>query len=498
VLKRKSPPTLYDVKCLLDKTIAGNDGEKLLAFTTLLTAYVKGKEQFLLLRGSTSVGKTYTLLKTIKLFPQEDVWYATTMSDMAVFYDKILPNCKIICASEMQKFSDVVKEYIKSMHSRDDKMVRAVYSAKDEKMKYMTVEPKTVAMTFAYEWLDEQLGTRCVTIDLPEDWKTNEKILEWLTENVENPFKNEVKNSEIERIRNHIRSIPVGHTVIIPFMGIFVKCLDRRYVRIRSDIDKHIALISALCLFNHSRRYKTEIDGKTYIFATPEDAYLAYSAFGEILSKTTSQLGDIHQILIDIAKEIDRGSINDYHKRLLGEKISMGRKQVEYKLESLVGLGLMNMEKDKGMKIYSYNENLAQAIEEVNWMDVFAYTDKQMKKLYPEYVDEYIMANQTIHPITGEDIQITKQKTLLVPKRLFEKRKKPKKKKGLEKFVGQPSQKVVVDKEAVDKTLEDLKTGKMTLGCIFQEKCAKSVKGCNQLSYALECSLREKFLEGEI
>jgi hypothetical protein len=77
---------------------------------------------------------------------------------------------------------------------------------------------------------------------------------------------------------------------------------------------------------------------------------------------------------------------------------------------------------------------------------------------------------------------------------LFEKREKPKRKKGLEKFVGRPSQKT--GQNAVENEIE-FSTTKMTLGCIFQEKCAKSVEECNQLSYALKCSLREKFLEGK-
>ena len=118
-------PTIHDIKKMLDKTISGNDSEKLLAFTTLLTAYT-GCQQFLLVRGSTSVGKNATVDPCLHLFPQEHVFTMDFSSKTAPWYEHDLTGAKILYAGELQKQQDEVKEIIKSMHSRDHKLNEGV------------------------------------------------------------------------------------------------------------------------------------------------------------------------------------------------------------------------------------------------------------------------------------------------------------------------------------------------------------------------------------
>lgn len=520
MLKPLPPPSLYGVKSILDKSIAGNNAEKLLTFVTLLTAYVKNNEQFLLLRGSTSAGKTYMARNVKKLFPPEHIYNMNFSSETAPWYEQDLSGCKIIDASELQKHKDEVKEIIKSIHSRDEGASRAVTDMTTKSTLKYKIEPKTILITFAGEFFDIQLGTRCISIDLAEDWGTNEQVVKWVTENAENPFKNEVESHEIERIRNHIRGIPMDFVVIVPYMSCFVNSLDRRYVRIRSDIEKHIALISAITLWNHAARYKTEINDKNYIFATPEDAYIAYSAFGEILSKTTSQMGDIHQTLIDISKEITNGTISDYHDKMIKQKLSIHKKNVEQKLESLVNLGLMRMEKIKGTKHYSYNENLAEAIKEVDWKKVENYTYERMERDYKEHllgekvttgkyktIEEYrggyreTVSDWTQHPLTGNDITFTQEKTLLVPVKLLKENIKIPKEGTLDVWGSGEERKKVIEKlekigskprpknglATEDKSAFSTPTTKT--GCLKQDECPETSEKCSSVSYACDCKL---------
>lgn len=426
------PPTIYSIKQLLDKSISGNNAEKLLGFFTLLTAYVPGCEQFLLIRGSTSVGKTYLLSTVMRLMPQEDIYNLSFSSDQAAWYDEDLSKCRIINAAEMQKHNDTVKEIIKSMHSRDEGAERKVAAKWGQEVHTQYIEPKVVAITFADEWFDEQLSTRCVTIDLPEDWDTNEEVVEFLMEQVETPFKCEVKRGEIEDVREHIRAMPQESKVIIPFMRSFLSCIDRRYVRIRSDISKHFSLIASSAVFHHNNRLRTKIEGEDVIFATPEDAYLVYAASGQILSKTTSQLDDIQAMLMDIIDDKDVVTITEAQVALRGDNINMNRKRVEWKLEKLVDQGAINVEKDKGIKNYSYAKSLAENIERVDWTCVFDYCEKRMAQEYPDQYEKYMdtVKTKTIDPITGETVDILKQTTYLVPPKILQEQKETKKEKA--------------------------------------------------------------------
>ncbi len=419
------PPNIFEIKQLLDKSVSGNDSEKLLGFFTLLTAYVPGSEQFLLIRGSTSVGKTYLLAADMRLMPPEDVYDLSFSSDKAPWYDEDLTKCKIINAAEMQKHNDEVKEIIKSMHSRDEGAERKVAAKWGREVHTQRIDPKVVAITFADEWFDEQLSTRCVTIDLPEDWDTNEEVVEFLMERVETPFKCEVKDYEIEDVREHIRNMPQDSKVIVPFMRSFLACIDRRYVRIRSDISKHFALIAASAIFHHNNRLRTNIEGEDVIFATPEDAYQVYAACGEILSKTTSQLDDIQEMLLDIVCDMGSSTITEAQVALRDNNITMDRWRVGKKLEKLVDQGVINVEKEKGVKNYSYVKSFSEEIEKVNWKKVFDYCEKRVAQEYPDQYETYMdtVETRTTDPLDGTTVDILKQTTYLVPPKILQEKK---------------------------------------------------------------------------
>ncbi len=418
--------TIFGIKQLLDKSVSGNNAEKLLGFFTLLTAYVPGREQFLLFLGSTSVGKTFVLMAGANLLPPEDIAILSSASDTAMWYDDEIRDCKIVIASELQKHNEKTIEIIKGIHSRDEgTMERAVTVDYGRGVDHQMIDPKVVALTFAGEWFDEQLSTRCVTADLAEDWETNREVVEFQMEQVEIPFKCEVKSNEIENVREHIRNVPKECKVIIPYMCAFKSCVDLRYVRIRSDISKHFSLIAASAIFHHNNRFRTEIEGEDVIFATPEDAYQVYGSCGEILSKTTSQLDDIQAMLMDIVDVKGMTTITEAQTALLDNNITTNRWRVGKKLEKLVDQGVINVTKEKGIKYYSYTKSLSENIEMVNWKKVFDYCDKRVSEEYPDQYEAYMktVKTKTIDPISGETVDILKQRTYLVPPKILQEKK---------------------------------------------------------------------------
>ncbi len=420
------PPTIYGVKRLLDKSISGNNAEKLLGFFTLLTAYVPGREQFLLFQGSTSVGKTFILMSTAELLPPEDIAIMSSASDTAMWYDDEIRDCRIIIASEIQKHNEKTVEIIKGIHSRDEgTMQRAVTVDYGRGVDHQMIDPKVIALTFAGEWFDEQLSTRCITANLAEDWKTNKEVVEFLMRQVETPHKYKAGGYEIGNIREHIRNMPQECDVIIPFMYSFSNNVDFRYVRIRSDISKHFSLIASSAVFHYRNRLRTEIDGKDTIFATPEDAYQIYAASGELLSKTTSQLDDIQEMLMDIVNDKGTVTITEATEALRDYGINKKRKGVERKLEKLVDQGILGVEKDKGIKHYIYIKSLAENIEKVNWRKVFEYCEKRMSKEYPDQYKKYMktVKTETINPLDGSTVDILKQTTYLVPPKILQEKK---------------------------------------------------------------------------
>jgi len=453
----KLDDSLFPFSQEMDKLVAGNEHERLLILLTALTGYVDGDQQFLIVGGTTSTGKSYTMNSVVKTFiPDVDLLELTSASDTALLYQRGISKKKIFLLSEMQKMSSNLREILKSIHSRDGGYKRLVTTTDRDTME-QELPPMSVLMSYATEEeeIDSQMKSRCILLNLAEDIETNKKILNFRARKRYDFKRLKLDMDKIRIIRQRVYSMNkvFYHTVVIPFAESITKVVDATFVRSRSDIDKYFALISAMAKYNHEKRLKTVVEGKKVIFATPEDAYQVLESVGHLLEMTTKELSETDVLILSTIFENERPVSSIRHMLREHYDINPSPAQLRSALSRLAKRGYVDVISLSKPNKYKVTMELKKAKVELKYTDLYDEGIKVIDELYPQVKEQYLktMSETTTHPITGKVVRIkdeafTVSRDLgITPVEEIIKAKAEEKKKKAEKKAKEDGKKPVVD-----------------------------------------------------
>jgi len=411
-----SSSSLFSITEELDKRMAGNKRERLLIFLGALTGYVDGEQQFVLVEGPTSAGKSFTVNNVIDTFiPQLDILPLSDGSPKALYYRKDQKSKKILKLSELQKLPLELMECIKGIHSRDGVTTRTVVDASTKDTFDQKVYPMSVVMTFAEVKFDvkhEQLLTRCILVDLPEDIKTNEDVVGFQARKYWYVNRYNPDFVFIQSVKDKVTAMKEHSTtrVLIPFFEHIQGMVDTTKVRSRSDIGKYMALISAMTLYNAPYRVKARIGDEPVIIATPLDAFQVMEAVGSLLDKTTKEISDTeYAILSCISKQ--EHTAKDIRDILEVEfKLSPTVAQIKRNLDKMIEKGYAESNKVIGSSVMMYGIAKEMDTKEriVVWKDVMKSSMDMVNEHMPDISEIYenTMKHDTRHPITGELVDL--------------------------------------------------------------------------------------------
>lgn len=160
-----------------------NEQQFLLVTLGYLTGYFRSIDHYVsgVIIGTSSSGKTHVQNKVEDLFKKEHMYQATTGSDKSLIYDGEWDNSYIASLDELQKPSDTLIEFLKSVHSDDEQFEYKLTPDSAEKREAEEVETiirsaKPYWFLYAQTDSDFEMWNRLMKIPVHESESKNKAV----------------------------------------------------------------------------------------------------------------------------------------------------------------------------------------------------------------------------------------------------------------------------------------------------------------------------------
>lgn len=178
-----SENVVYDLMKYVRSNTVKNEQQFILVALGYLTGYFTEIDHFVsgVLIGTSSSGKTHVQNKVEDLFWDDHMYQATTGSDKSLIYDGDWENAHIASLDELQKPSDTLIEFLKSVHSDDESFEYKLTpdsAEKRENEEVQTIErtAKPYWFLFAQTDSDFEMWNRLMKVPVHESRTKNEAV----------------------------------------------------------------------------------------------------------------------------------------------------------------------------------------------------------------------------------------------------------------------------------------------------------------------------------
>lgn len=318
---------LKALKPYLDNVLAGEDENKQLGFTLLLSGVTHDPElkQILLLKGESGAGKT-TLMRLADAFKTKDVG---RFSAHALDYSNI-EEYEILRLKEIGKMDQEFQgvSTIKFLAS-DDRGYTVEVTQRDEKGRFSTRQYKVPAITLITSTtrvvLDPQFERRSWILNPDETKEQTNRIRLWKAKHEKEKglaalglLKETSCNHSMSVLKAVVRKLEPYHVVLI-FPESLTQFLKSDVLRVRGDYNKIIGLVE-LHAFLHQRTLPKAkgVNNQTIVFVTPKSALQALKVALKPFITMTSELEERSRNLIDILEDMElfkAGDVVDHETR---------------------------------------------------------------------------------------------------------------------------------------------------------------------------------------
>jgi len=354
------PNILQKVIQSLDKLIKRDRATKLSVFFTGLSARLE-EPLNLFLRGPSSVGKTYNVTKTLRVFPQEDVWYLGGLSPKALVHDhgvligrdgeeidfderpdknaskedKRAWREKLRGARYLVDLQGKILVFLEAPHIETYNMLRPILSHDKWEISYKFTDksakgrlktmhvviqgwPATIFCTAEKRYMEE-LATRSFTVS-PEETSEKYKEANELT-TLKNAFPWLYQNGEQEEtLRFFIKKLWLAtRKVIVPFVGL-ENVFPAEIPRDMRDYEHFIQFVKAVTALHYMQRPIVAVgkprEAELRYLATAQDVWIAYALYYQIFETTRTGL---QKHILDFYHQIIKGGKEWYVKQLVTE-----------------------------------------------------------------------------------------------------------------------------------------------------------------------------------
>jgi len=191
----------------------------------------------------------------------------------------------------------------------------------------------------------------------------------------------------------------------------------------RSKVQYLLNLINAVARFYPDEIVNIERDGKRYGLVTPKHNWLGLRIY---LNSFVSECLHMPSHGTDILKlfpdtRLDRFGFADGDTiRMSPNELKKAAKaaglpftKIEPILAALVMTGFLEMDEDKGKRLYYKSPLITEPVAKINWSDLIEETEKFMAKNWPtvagEYNDRFCSNLKIVDPFTGNNIELGKR-----------------------------------------------------------------------------------------
>ena len=407
-------------------------GEDELALSSCLS-YLLEDNNFVI-KAYSGTGKTVIMDAIFSLLPEEFYYVLEHLSETAVWYDaEKINRARFIAIPEAQKLPEPVIEVVKTWGDG-----RSAYRKRTDVTIGDTVEteiyPKYVFMCVAVEntkgasYFDAELERRCMIMHTNPTVEQTERVLKHklMDSAVPKSKLTTMSEEDIERLKDHMLKAVIERddedALIIknPCAPFLFEAIPSAFPVSRSKVQYLLKLINAVARIYPDEIIKVEKDGTQYGLVTPKHNWLGLRIY---LNSFVSECLHMPSHGTDILKlfpntRIDRFGFADGDTiRMSTNEIKKAAKaaglpftKIEPILGALVMTGFLEMDEDKGKKLYYKSPLFEDPVAKINWSDLIEETKKFMAKNWPavavEYGGRFCSDIEIVDPFTGDDSKL--------------------------------------------------------------------------------------------
>tara|TARA_R110002020_G_scaffold137892_1_gene307576 strand:- start:1473 stop:2945 length:1473 start_codon:yes stop_codon:yes gene_type:complete len=407
-------------------------GEDELALSSCLS-YLLEDNNFVI-KAYSGTGKTVIMDAIFSLLPEEFYYVLEHLSETAVWYDaEKINRARFIAIPEAQKLPEAVIEVVKTWGDG-----RSAFRKRTDVTIGDTVETqiyaKYVFMCVAVEntkgaaYFDAELERRCMIMHTNPTVEQTERVLKHklMDSAVPKSKLTTMSDEDIERLKEHVLKAVIERDdedalhIKNPCAPFLFEAIPSAFPVSRSKVQYLLKLINAVARFYPDEILRVEKDGTQYGLVTPKHNWLGLRIY---LNSFVSECLHMPSHGTDILKlfpntRIDRFGFAD------GDTIRMSNNEIKKaakaaglpftKIEPILGAllmtGFLEMDEDKGKKLYYKSPLFEEPVAKINWSELIEETKKFMAKNWPsvavEYGGRFCSDIEIVDPFTGDDIKL--------------------------------------------------------------------------------------------
>lgn len=425
---------LADVLDVLSVDIIENKRQLMTTFLFMFTTYW-GEQTSVMIRGSSGTGKSELAKAVLNTFPEEENYYLSGGSEKALINDATAVNkADRLYIEELDKMQEksFIYEILKSLSDPGGIGFHYVRADGTEGTEHIHLEPKQMLTTTTQTMIPPEANRRFITIPMEESQAIVDEVVKMKLHRAiygaPKGYHNKLDalKTYIENVpRDDIEFIPVGIEALYPI-------INKESQDITTKIGYFIEIVKAITLFNYKNRVISNLD-PTYsiksLLSTPEDLYLSYVIFIDILNQSTADFDDIDRAILKLITH-GNGTITQIQTALKRNfNVNTKRARIEQKLERLEDNGMIN-KVDKNPRRY----NLVALEGELKEKDSIKFSEIVKESLdfvqsnYPDIYEEYQTTvesgKKVTNPFTKEEVTISKEILFAADNYLLEELKK--------------------------------------------------------------------------
>ena len=407
-------------------------GEDELALSSCLS-YLLEDNNFVI-KAYSGTGKTVIMDAIFSLLPEEFYYVLEHLSETAVWYDaEKINRARFIAIPEAQKLPEAVIEVVKTWGDG-----RSAFRKRTDVTIGDTVETqiyaKYVFMCVAVEntkgaaYFDAELERRCMIMHTNPTVEQTERVLKHklMDSAVPKSKLTTMSDEEIEKLKEHVLKAVIERDdedalhIKNPCAPFLFEAIPSAFPVSRSKVQYLLKLINAVARFYPDEILRVEKDGTQYGLVTPKHNWLGLRIY---LNSFVSECLHMPSHGTDILKlfpntRIDRFGFAD------GDTIRMSTNEIKKaakaaglpftKIEPILGAllmtGFLEMDEDKGKKLYYKSPLFEEPVSKINWSGLIEETKDFMAKNWPavavEYGGRFCSDIKIVDPFTGDDIKL--------------------------------------------------------------------------------------------
>ena len=410
-------------------------GEDELALSSCLS-YLLEDNNFVI-KAYSGTGKTVIMDAIFSLLPEEFYYVLEHLSETAVWYDaEKINRARFIAIPEAQKLPEAVIEVVKTWGDG-----RSAFRKRTDVTIGDTVETqiyaKYVFMCVAVEntkgaaYFDAELERRCMIMHTNPTVEQTERVLKHklMDSAVPKTKLTTMSDEEIEKLKEHVLKAVIERDdedalhIKNPCAPFLFEAIPSAFPVSRSKVQYLLKLINAVARFYPDEILRVEKDGTQYGLVTPKHNWLGLRIY---LNSFVSECLHMPSHGTDILKlfpntRIDRFGFAD------GDTIRMSTNEIKKaakaaglpftKIEPILGAllmtGFLEMDEDKGKKLYYKSPLFEEPVAKINWSELIEETKDFMAKNWPavavEYGGRFCSDIEIVDPFTGDNIKLGKR-----------------------------------------------------------------------------------------